>query len=122
MPQLIDYFINILVQILYTFYAIDSKRDSKTGAMQVNIDPTLPITQTGGLPNCLKVCVGATVMLTYNMDQYDKLINGSIGTVINIQSRSKDGPASGTIYVKFEDEKAGNKFKDARPHVELKQV
>ena len=61
-------------RILYTFYAIDSKRDSKTGAMQVNIDPTLPITQTGGLPSCLKVCVGATVMLTYNMDQYDKLI------------------------------------------------
>ena len=108
-------------RILYTFYAIDSKRDSKTGAMQVNVDPTLPITQTGGLPSCLKVCVGATVMLTYNMDQYDKLINGSIGTVINIQSRSKDGPASGTIYVKFEDENAGNKYKDARLRGELKQ-
>ena len=108
-------------RILYTFYAIDSKRDTKTGAMQVNIDPTLPITKTGGLPSCLKICVGAAVMLTYNKDQYDRLINGSIGTVISIQSRSQDGPASGTIYVKFEDEKAGNKYKDARLRGELKQ-
>ena len=79
-------------RILHTFYAIDLKRDCKTGAMQVNFDPTMPITQTGGLPSCLKVCAGATVILTYNMDQYDKLINGSIVTVINIQSRSKEWP------------------------------
>ena len=54
---------------LYTFHAIDSKRDSRTGAIQVNVDPNMPITQTGGLPICLKICVGATVMLTYNKDQ-----------------------------------------------------
>ena len=27
-------------RMLYTFYAIDSKRDSKTGVTQVNIDPS----------------------------------------------------------------------------------
>ena len=27
-------------RLLYTFYAIDSKRDSKTGVTQVNIDPS----------------------------------------------------------------------------------
>ena len=73
--------------VLHTFYAIDSKRDSKTGAMQVNVILTLSITQTGSLPSCLKDCVGAIVML-------NKLINGSIVTVMNIQSGSKDGPAS----------------------------
>ena len=56
--------------------------------MQVSIDEALPMKKTGGLPSYLKVCDGATIMLTYNMDQYDKLINGSIGTVIDIQSRS----------------------------------
>ena len=66
--------------------------------MQVNIDPTLPITKRGGLPSCLKIDVGASVMLTYNKDQYNRLINRSIGTVINIQSL-QDGPATGTIYV-----------------------
>ena len=40
---------------------------------------------------------------------------------MNIQSRLQDGPASGTIYVKFDDEKAGNKYKDARLRGELKQ-
>ena len=106
---------------LYTFNAIDSKTDSKTGAIQVNVDPKLPITKTGGLPSYLKVCIGATVMLTYNKDQHDRLINGSIGTVINIQSRLQEGPASGTIYVKFEDEKAGSKYKDVRLRGDLKQ-
>ena len=105
---------------LYTFHAIDSRRDSRTGAMQVNVDAKLPITQTGGLPFCLRICVGATVMLTYNKDQYDRLINGSIGTIVYIQSHLQTGPASGTIYVKFEDEIAGNKYKDKRLPGELK--
>ena len=39
------------------------------------------------------------------------IINGSIGTVLNIQSHSKDGSASGTVYMKFQDKKAGNKYK-----------
>ena len=39
----------------------------------------------------------------------------------NIQIRLKNGPASGTMYVKFEDEKAGNKYKDAHLCGELKQ-
>ena len=56
-------------RILYMFYAIDSKREAKTGAMQVNVDLTLPITNTGDLPSCLKICVGAAVILTYNKNQ-----------------------------------------------------
>ena len=38
-----------------------------------------------------------------------------------MQSLSKDRPAAGTIYVKFEDERAGNKYKDARLRGEHKQ-
>ena len=73
-------------KMLYTFCAIDSKGDTKTGATQVNIDLILPITKTGDLPSCLKICVDASVMLTYNKNQYDRFFNGSIGAVIDIQS------------------------------------
>ena len=106
---------------MYTFYAKDSAKDTRTGAHEVQVSPDTPITRTGGLPYCLKVCVGNTVMLTYNKDQHDKLINGSIGKVIHIQSSVQNGKASGTIYVKFEDETAGSKYKDSRLRGDLKQ-
>ena len=106
---------------MHVFHAKDSKRDSKTGSHKVTINPDLAISKTGGLPHCLKVCIGNTVMLTYNKDQHDKLINGSIGTVVYIQSSVQNGMASGTIYVKFDDPDAGNSHKNARLRGELKQ-
>ena len=51
-------------------------------------------------------------MLTYNMDQHDKLINGTILTIINIHDHFQNSPVSGTLHVKFKYEKAGNKYTD----------
>ena len=106
--------------IMYVFHAKDSKADSRTGAFEVITLDDDCISNTGNLPKQLKICVGTRVMLTDNMDIGDRLINGSIGTVIHIQSRRLNGTASGTIYVKFDDEKAGNKLKDNRLRGELK--
>ena len=106
---------------MYTFYAKDSAKDTRTGAHDVHVSPDTPISKTGGLPYCLKICVGNTVMLTYNKDQHDKLINGSIGKILHIQSSVQSGTASGTIYVKFDDKTAGSKYKDVRLRGDLKQ-
>ena len=70
------------------------------------------------LPAKLKLSVGPRIMLTGNISVSDRLINGSIGTVKHINRRSK--PLCGTIYVKFDDPKAGNSLKDRRLCGELK--
>ena len=71
---------------MHVFYAKDSKRDTKTGSHKATINPDMAISKTGNLPHCLKICVGNTVMLTYNKDQHNNLINGSVGTIVYIQS------------------------------------
>ena len=107
-------------RVLYTFQAKDSHTDVRTGALALTIDPTLPITKTGGLPSKLQICVGNLVMLTYNKSITEKLINGSVGTVVYVQSSLQNRTASGVIYVKFEDETAGNSFKNQRLRGDLK--
>ena len=51
-------------------------------------------------------------MLTDNVSVSDRLINGSLGTIKHLDRRSK--PLCSTIYVKFDDLKAGNSLKDKR--------
>ena len=75
---------------------------------------------TGNLPAMLKVCVGARFMLTDNISVNDRLINGSIGTV-KYCNFSCNHPLLGSIYVKFDDPKAGNSLKDNRLRDELKE-
>ena len=60
--------------------------------------------ETGGLAHILKIKVGAKVMLTSNIDINDRLINGQIGTVHNIVTRS--GTVT-KIYISFQDPMAG---------------
>ena len=57
-------------------------------------------------------------MLTDNINVFDRLINGSIGTVKHLDIRSNS--LCSTIYVKFDDPKAGNSIKDRRQN-ELKE-
>ena len=102
-------------------HAKDSKADLHTGSQMVNIDENTPISKTGNLPRHLKVCVGARVMLTNNMDISDRLINGLMGTVMVIDRLRNNKTASGIIYIKFDDIKAGNKLKDRRLRGELKE-
>ena len=49
-------------------------------------------------------------MLTDNMNVFDGLINGSIGTVKHLDIRSNS--LCSTKYVKFDDPKAENSMKD----------
>ena len=60
----------------------------------------------------MKICAGAKVMLTINIDIGDRLLNGSLGTVMYMNNGATNRVAEGIIYVKFEDENAGNSYKD----------
>ena len=60
--------------------------------------------QTSGLIFQLVVKVGARVMLTYNVDQNDELVNGQIGVIVHIKMQSNEPK---TIYVKFDNESVG---------------
>ena len=70
------------------------------------------LSQTANLHAKLKLCVGLRLMLTDNISVSDRLINSSIGTVKHLDTRSK--PLCNTIYVTFDDPKAGNSLKDRR--------
>ena len=59
------------------------------------------------------------VILTDNISVSDRLINSSIGKVKHLDRRSK--PLCSTIYMKFDDPKAGNSMKDKRLCGELKE-
>ena len=80
----------------------------------INIDDNLPISYTGNQAKYFKICVGATVTLTINVDVGDQLINGSIGTVMYMNNVATNEVAKGIIYVKFDDENTGNSYKDNR--------
>ena len=77
------------------------------------------MSQAGNLSAELNLCVGARDMLTDNINVFDRLINGSIGTVKHLNIRSNS--LCSTIYVKFDDPKAGNSMKDRRLQNELKE-
>ena len=78
------------------------------------------VSQTVNLPAKLKFeIVGARVMLTDNISVSDRLINGSVGTVKHLDTRSKS--LCSTINVKFDDPKAGSSLKDKRLRGELEE-
>ena len=58
-------------------------------------------------------------MLPDNIGVSDRLINGSIGTVKHLDRRSK--PLFSTIYMKFDDPKAGKSMKDRMLCGEVKE-
>ncbi|XP_028515391.1 ATP-dependent DNA helicase PIF1-like [Exaiptasia diaphana] len=62
--------------------------------------------ETGGLDYKFHLKETARVMLTSNIDIADRLINGQIGTVFKIDSNPNTQNPS-IIYVKFDDNKAG---------------
>ena len=90
--------------------AQDSSKDIETNTCSISIPDKIGLSQTANLPAKSKLCIGARVMLTDNISVSDRLINGSIGTVKHWDRRSK--PLCSTIYVKFDDPKAGNSMKD----------
>ena len=105
---------------VHTIIAKDAKGDIVTNLHAINIRQDVPISETGNLPYCLQICEGSRVMLTVNLDIGDHLINGSIGTVVKIHRRPDSTHPSGIIFVKFDDQIAGNKLKSNRRLPELK--
>ena len=95
---------------LYQIRAKDSSRDTKTGSCKVTVSDSENISKTANLPTILQICIGARVLLTHNVDTEDKLINGSLGTV-KIIDRVMNNRPTGTIFIKFDDERAGNRKK-----------
>ena len=75
---------------IVAFKAQDSKIDTETNTCSIAIPDNISLSQTGNLPGELKLCVGARVMLNGNINIFDRLINGSIGTIklLNIRPNS----------------------------------
>ena len=67
---------------------------------------------TGNFHDQLKMCEGVRVMVAYNTDLEDRLINGSTGTVVHLQMPRASDPFHGTMYVKFDDPDAGKSHKN----------
>ena len=102
--------------------AQDGNKDIEINTCSISIPDNIGIILVSlKLPTYLQNwnCVGAKVMLTDNISVSHRLINGSIGTVKHLDRRSK--PLCSTIYVKFDDPKAGNSMKDRRLRGELKE-
>ena len=99
--------------------ARDNNKDVETNTCSISIPDNISLNQTANLPSELKLCVGARVLLTVNINVPDRLMNGAIGTVLHLDMRSK--PLCSTIYVKFDDPIAGNSLKDRRLRNELKE-
>ena len=67
------------------------------------------------MPGILKVCVGARVLLTVNINVSDGLSNGQLGTVVGIQG-CQSQILRGTLFIKFDNIDAGNSIKVRKGH------
>ena len=89
--------------------ASDDKSDS-TGLVNLqNITTSKKRSETAGLHTVLILAEGARVMLTYNIDTADGLVNGVIGTVNSFVKNDKGKVL--TVLVDFDDEQVGLKTK-----------
>ena len=85
--------------------AIDDKKDS-TGLIDLQKGGhSSKRSQTGGLHTSLVLALGARVMLTYNVDVSDGLVNGVLGTVKGIKKNSSGRVM--TVLVNFDNPVVG---------------
>ena len=91
----------------------------ETNTCSISTPDNIGLSQTANLYAKLKLYVDARVMLTDNISVSDRLINGSLGTIKDLDRRSK--PFCSTIYVKFDDPKAANSLTNRRLCCELKE-
>ena len=84
--------------------ATDSKKGDYTGLANVTV-PMNPH-ETGNLRKALTVKINARVMITTNIDVYDGLPNGAMGTVTNVVIEQTTGKMS-TILVAFDSKHVG---------------
>ena len=83
-----------------TFFATDSKKDI-TGSFEIQPD-IKKATDDNGLIGELKLGIGARVMITKNENVEDKIVNGTIGTVVGFSGSGPD-----TIWVVPDDKSSG---------------
>ena len=62
--------------------------------------------EDNGLPDSLLVGIGARVMITRNQDVEDKIVNGSLGSIIGLDFFKSNNIVK-TIWVQLDDSKAG---------------
>ena len=68
--KMITQFVNQILKVL-VFKAQDSKSDTETNTCTVATPDNINLYQTGNLPAELKLCAGARVMLTDNINVFD---------------------------------------------------
>lgn len=83
---------------------------------------TVPFSYTGNMKKHLRICEGVKIMLTNNLDIEDKLVNGTLATIMKLDRVGNDiyGNPMGRVYVKCDNDSDGSKYKDARLIQELK--
>ena len=92
------------------------------GPKNTTVPEDLSFSLTGNMKKRLRICEGAKIMLTKNLDIEDKLVNGTLATITKLDRVGNDiyGNPIGRVYVKCDNESAGSKYKDARLIQELK--
>jgi len=95
--------LEMINQTVLTIEAIDQIPNSVPNHVYDRI-LNMSQSQTKGLIFCLKIKIGARVMLTSNVDISDNLINGQIGTVLHVDYNNNKVK---TIFIEFDDPKAG---------------
>jgi hypothetical protein len=92
------------------------------GPKNTTVPDDVPFSYTGNMKKRLRICEGAKIMLTQNLDIDDKLVNGTLATITKLDRVGNDiyGNPMGRVYVKCDNESAGSKRKDARLIQELK--
>ena len=92
---------------VYRIAAKDSCKDEATKRCNLqSIDMNKSISETGNLVSLLRICIGARVYITFNLDLNSRLVNGTIGTVAGIRV-SETSLLKGEILVQFDDLEAG---------------
>ena len=87
--------------------AIDDKKDSTRLLDLEHVGNTTKRADTGGLHSVLEISIGARVMLVYNVDTSDGLVNGVIGKVEGIEKRANGQVI--TVLVKFDNADVGKR-------------
>ena len=90
---------------VYNLKAIDSKIDTNSG---VEVRYSNRASDTGGLLDELQLVAGCRVMLKYNIDVSDGLVNGATGKVLHIVLLANSVT---TILVEFDSQDIGRKAK-----------
>ena len=96
---------NKLQGTVYTLKSIDTKIDTNSG---VEVRFSNRASDTGGLLDELQLAAGCRVMLKYNIDVSDGLVNGATGKVLHIALLANSVT---TILVEFDNQEIGRRAK-----------